>query len=571
VKRVLAVVAGLALALVGTVAVAAWLSTGDGNGSVTAGTLSAPTAVVAAQTVGTGDVGVSWTASTGTPAPSGYYVFRTPSSGPAEAACGTSASSTVTGTSCTDSAVSLGSYTYTVVARYHSWTSASEPSADVTVARAQQVVTITSTPASPTFGGSYALAATGGGSDNPIVFGTSTPGVCTVLGAQVSFVHAGTCTLTADQAGSTYYDAAPQATQQFQVAKASQTITFTSSVPMDAVVGGVGYTPTATGGGSGDPVTFSIDATTSGTCSISAGVVTYQHVGTCVVDADQAGDADHLAANRVQQSVAVGQGSQAINFTSVAPTGAKVGGTYTVSAAGGASGSDVTFSSTTSSVCTVVGTTVSFVGAGTCTIAADQAGNADYLAAATVHQSIDVAKKDQTITFPGPSSPAPAGTSATLSGTASSTLPLTFSTPSASTICTVSGTTVNYVGPGTCIINADQAGNNEYNPATQVPRTVLVTSALTLSCSTSGNQLTLSWTYSPNPTTKFIVRSTGSIPGTPADVAANLRTWTSAGFSSRSGEVWVVAVNGTTETESPHATYSFGSGTGGGNKSCTSP
>jgi signal peptidase I len=95
-----------------------------------------------------------------------------------------------------------------------------------------------------------------------------------------------------------------------------------------------------------------------------------------------------------------------------------------------------------------------------------------------------------------------------------------------------------------------------------------------LTCTTSGNQLTLNWTYSPDPSTKFIVRSTGTptaVPGTPVDVAKILRTWTSAGFNSRNGQIWVVAVEGATEIESAKATYSFGSGNGGGNKSCTSP
>jgi signal peptidase I len=95
-----------------------------------------------------------------------------------------------------------------------------------------------------------------------------------------------------------------------------------------------------------------------------------------------------------------------------------------------------------------------------------------------------------------------------------------------------------------------------------------------LTCTTSGNQLTLNWTYSPDPSTKFTVRSTGTpsaVPGTPVDVAKTLRTWTSAGFNSRSGQVWVVAVEGATEIESAKATYTFGSGGGGGNKSCTSP
>ena len=61
-----------------------------------------------------------------------------------------------------------------------------------------------------------------------------------------------------------------------------------------------------------------------------------------------------------------------------------------MAATGGGSGNDVVFSSTTTAVCTVSGSTVTFRAAGTCRIAANQAGDADYDAAPTVTQSIDV-------------------------------------------------------------------------------------------------------------------------------------------------------------------------------------
>ncbi|MBC7625243.1 MAG: beta-propeller fold lactonase family protein, partial [Aeromicrobium sp.] len=77
--------------------------------------------------------------------------------------------------------------------------------------------------------------------------------------------------------------------------------------------------------------------------------------------------------------------AQAISF-GTAPEIA-VGGTGTVSATGGASGNAVTFTSTTTGVCTVSGTngsTVTGVTAGTCTIAATQASNTNYAAASQV-------------------------------------------------------------------------------------------------------------------------------------------------------------------------------------------
>ena len=91
-------------------------------------------------------------------------------------------------------------------------------------------------------------------------------------------------------------------------------------------------------------------------------------------------------------SYTVARGSQAIAFSSRAPTTAVAGGPpYAVAATGGASGNPVTFSSATSSVCTVSGATVSFVGVGTCTIDAHQAGNSNYAAAPTATQSFAVA------------------------------------------------------------------------------------------------------------------------------------------------------------------------------------
>src|SRR5207302_1267027 len=62
---------------------------------------------------------------------------------------------------------------------------------------------------------------------------------------------------------------------------------------------------------------------------------------------------------------------------------------FTVSATA-SSGLTVTFSSTTPTVCTVSGATVTLRAVGLCTIAADQAGNAAYSAAPQVTQGFAV-------------------------------------------------------------------------------------------------------------------------------------------------------------------------------------
>jgi alpha-tubulin suppressor-like RCC1 family protein/chitodextrinase len=81
--------------------------------------------------------------------------------------------------------------------------------------------------------------------------------------------------------------------------------------------------------------------------------------------------------------------AQAIAFTN---PGTKTLGTapFALVATGGASGNAVTFISQTTGVCTVSGSMVTAVAAGTCTITASQAGNGSYSAATPVDQNITV-------------------------------------------------------------------------------------------------------------------------------------------------------------------------------------
>ena len=86
-----------------------------------------------------------------------------------------------------------------------------------------------------------------------------------------------------------------------------------------------------------------------------------------------------------------------------------VDGTGTVSAAGGASGNAVIFTSITPGVCTVSGTTVTGVSAGTCTIAANQAGNAGYNAAPQATQGFAIVNAGADLVMIALDSPAAGG------------------------------------------------------------------------------------------------------------------------------------------------------------------
>ena len=81
----------------------------------------------------------------------------------------------------------------------------------------------------------------------------------------------------------------------------AQTITFSSTPPTTAFVGGPGYEAVATGGGSGNPVTLTIDPSSASVCSIAGSLVDFIGAGRCVIDANQAGNASYRAAHQVQQ------------------------------------------------------------------------------------------------------------------------------------------------------------------------------------------------------------------------------------------------------------------------------
>lgn len=87
----------------------------------------------------------------------------------------------------------------------------------------------------------------------------------------------------------------------------AQTITFTSTPPNPALLGG-SYSVSASGGSSGNPVLFS--SLTPAVCTVGASandasIVAFLHVGACTVAANQAGDATHLAAVQAEQQFAV--------------------------------------------------------------------------------------------------------------------------------------------------------------------------------------------------------------------------------------------------------------------------
>jgi YVTN family beta-propeller protein len=145
--------------------------------------------------------------------------------------------------------------------------------------------------------------------------------------------------------------------------------------------------------------------------------------------------------------------SQSITFDAVADVW--IGKKSVLLPVSSSSGLTVAITSSSPTVCTVDGLAVQLVGVGTCALSADQAGDADWLAASKVEKSFKVT--NQIITFAALPDVLLSAGRVTVSASATSTLPVVFasSTPS---VCEVAGSTVTLVSFGACTISANQDG-----------------------------------------------------------------------------------------------------------------
>ena len=167
----------------------------------------------------------------------------------------------------------------------------------------------------------------------------------------------------------------------------AQTISFASPGNQTLGTAPAALVATATSG-----LAVSFASATSGVCTVSGTTLTLVAVGTCTITANQAGNATYAAATAVSISFAVAAApltAQTISFAS--PGNQTLGTAPAALVATATSGLPVSFASATPGVCTVSGSTLVLVAAGTCTIDASQAGNATFAAAATVSRSVTVA------------------------------------------------------------------------------------------------------------------------------------------------------------------------------------
>jgi len=116
--------------------------------------------------------------------------------------------------------------------------------------------------------------------------------------------------------------------------------------------------------------------------------------------------------------------------------------------------------------------TVTYSAEGTCVIRATAVEGGAYLSA-TTDVTLTVSKSSQTITFASISDKTYGDSAFALTVSSNSGLTVTV-TPADTSVCTVASTTVTIVSVGTCSLTASQAGDSEYDAATDVTRSLTI-------------------------------------------------------------------------------------------------
>lgn len=275
---------------------------------------------------------------------------------------------------------------------------------------------------------------------------------------------------------------------------AGQSITFTAS---GGVTGNYAWGDSATGDGSSKTVTFS-------------------SVGSYTLTVRDVGDANHTVSNTASASITVNPSSSPMTALSAAGAtynGAAQTPSLTASPPGAAYNWSIVGGTTSTSATDAGAYTINWSATGAYT--------------GTGSTTWTVAKANQTITFSNPGAKLEDSGDYTLIATTTSGLTVSFSLVSGP--ATINGNTLTFTGTGNLTVRASQAGNSNYNAATNVDQTFTVDATPTVptglaSSSVTGTSFTLSWTASTDNVgvTGYEVFQNGTSVGTPVGTILNI-------------------------------------------------
>ena len=297
-----------------------------------------------------------------------------------------------------------GTYTITPSAASFSPGSASNyaltyETATLTIGRASQTISFTA-PTTKVFGsGSFTLPLTDTTTSGlAIAFASTTPSICTLSGADsrtVTLIAAGTCTLTADQAGDSNYTAASQVTRSFIISKATTSLSSFSIATK--TFGNAPFTltaPTVTGSLAG---TFSYSSSNTLIATISDSAVTIVKAGSVTITAlFTPTDSANYETSTITATLTIDKANQASLLIS-SDTTVAFGSTLTLTTSGGSGVGSLSF--TPSGDCSISGSTLTPTQVGSCTVTATKASDDNYLAETSSVTTITITTGSATATI----------------------------------------------------------------------------------------------------------------------------------------------------------------------------
>lgn len=302
-----------------------------------------------------------------------------------------------------------------------------------------------------------------------ITYQSMNKSVATVSGNILTIKAPGTTIISASQIGNSDYLEATQVSRTLTVNKRTQTITF-NELPEKTYEDLPFTLPQITD--EGLPIAYTSTNTTVAT--VSGNTVTILKPGTTDIIASQAGDASHYAAAEVSQILVVKKAAQEITFD-VLPTKAYEDVPFELTKTSNKN-LNIVYTSSNPSVATITDNVVTINHPGTTTITASQPGNAYYLAATPVSQTLTVSKANQIINLPAIESRAYGSEDFALPQITDKGQTIAYSS-SNTDVATVDGHIVHIINVGTTEISASQAGNEYYNAAPSVTQSFTVTKA----------------------------------------------------------------------------------------------
>ncbi|MBO5345551.1 MAG: hypothetical protein J6A44_01440, partial [Paludibacteraceae bacterium] len=347
----------------------------------------------------------------------------------------------------------------------NNYNAATEIAKSLSIAKLNQTITWNQDLAGLMIGNTETLNATAS-SGLEITYSSDNDAVASINGSTITVNSDGTVTITATQAGNDTYNAT-SIEKTFTFGRTAQTITWNddlSALKINDVI-----TLTATSN-AGLEITYTID--NSAVATIEGNTLTIIGAGEANITAQQAGNDTYNSAS-VIKTINIEHLTQTIDWKQDLSSLTLESETIELKAVA-TSGLDIVYSSSNIAVATIEDNTLTIVGAGETTITARQAGNNQYTPA-EITQTLNISKLSQTIVWEQNLNDITLLENFfELTAEATSGLIVTY-TSSNEAVAQINGNILSIIGEGEATITATQLGNEKYDAAVAIEKTITIT------------------------------------------------------------------------------------------------